>query len=95
MEIPKEYWTKCDAVTFRTMRASKHEISEAEPKHKALPLSPKEEFNPGDRIFHPEFGLGEIQDAYEGSMGLTYKILFDRDHSLKTLVAKFAVLNKI
>jgi DNA helicase II / ATP-dependent DNA helicase PcrA len=52
-------------------------------------------FEEGDRIFHKEFGLGQIQEAYEGSMGLTYKILFDKDQSLKTLVAKYAVLNRI
>lgn len=52
-------------------------------------------FEPGDRIFHREFGLGEVQEAYEGSLGLTYKVLFDKDNSLKTLVAKYATLSKI
>lgn len=52
-------------------------------------------FAPGDRIFHKDFGIGQIQETYEGSMGLTYKISFDKDHSLKTLVAKYAILNRI
>ena len=49
----------------------------------------------GDRIFHKDFGLGQIQEAYQGSMGLTYKILFDKDHTVKTLVAKLAPLSKL
>lgn len=52
-------------------------------------------FEAGDKIFHKDFGIGEVQEAYEGSMGLTYKVLFDKDQSLKTLVAKYAVLNRI
>lgn len=60
------------------------------------PLPKKgESFVPGDRIFHKDFGIGQIQEANEGSMGLTYKVLFDKDQSLKTLVAKYAVLNRI
>ena len=60
------------------------------------PLPQKNEvFVPGDRIFHKDFGIGQIQDAYEGSMGLTYKVLFDKDQSLKTLVAKYALMNRI
>lgn len=54
-----------------------------------------EQFVPGDRIFHKDFGIGQIQEAHEGSMGLTYKVLFDKDQSLKTLVAKYAVLKRI
>jgi DNA helicase-2/ATP-dependent DNA helicase PcrA len=52
-------------------------------------------FSTGDRIFHNDFGIGQIQETYEGSMGLTYKILFDKDKSLKTLVAKYALINLI
>ncbi len=54
-----------------------------------------EPFNPGDRIFHKDFGVGQIKEIYEGSMGTTYKVLFDKDHSIKTLVAKYAVLSRI
>lgn len=54
-----------------------------------------ETFSTGDRIYHKDFGVGQIREAYEGSMGLTYKVLFDKDQSLKTLVAKYAVLNRI
>lgn len=54
-----------------------------------------ETFAPGDRIFHKDFGIGQICETYEGSMGLTYKVLFDKDNSLKTLVAKYAVLKRI
>lgn len=59
-------------------------------------MKPKEkEYSPGERIFHKDFGIGQVQQAYEGSMGLTYKILFDKDQSLRTLVAKYALLSSI
>lgn len=49
----------------------------------------------GDTVFHRDFGIGQIKEAYQGSMGLTYKIFFSKDNTLKTLVAKYAVLNKL
>lgn len=55
---------------------------------------PTETFEAGERIFHHEFGVGQIQEAYHGSMGLTYKVLFDKGHSLKTLVAAYAKLSR-
>lgn len=61
---------------------------------KSLPQK-GEVFATGDRIFHKDFGIGQIQETYEGSMGLTYKVLFDKDQSIKTLVAKYAVLTRI
>jgi len=58
-------------------------------------VSVNEVFNAGDQIQHKDFGLGQIKEIYEGSMGLTYKVLFEKDQSLKTLVAKYAVLNRV
>lgn len=54
-----------------------------------------EAFSAGDTIFHQDFGIGQIKEAYEGSLGLTYKVFFSKDNSLKTLVAKYAVLTKL
>ena len=95
-ELPKEYIEKfaLNKAPFQHSFAgiSQHERTSYEEK-----LLPKkiERFTSGDRIFHKDFGIGQVQEAYEGSMGLAYKILFDKDQSLKTLVAKYAVLNRI
>lgn len=49
----------------------------------------------GDTVFHHEFGVGLIKRAYEGSIGLTFKVLFTKDNRERTLVAKFARLKKL
>lgn len=54
-----------------------------------------EAFQSGDTVFHKEFGIGQIQEAYDGSLGLTYKIFFTNSDSVKTLVAKYAFLSKL
>ena len=59
----------------------------------AIPSS--EVFAGGETIFHKEFGIGQIKEAYEGSLGLTYKIFFTKDNSVKTLVAKYASLTRL
>jgi len=52
-------------------------------------------FTPGDAVFHKEFGTGIIRDIYEGSLGLTYKILFSNDNREKSIVAKYASLMRL
>lgn len=95
-EMPKEYIEK-----VTTSKSIFSEPFASIPKRERVPYVEKPlpqtniVFTPGDRIFHKDFGIGLIQEAYEGSMGLTYKVLFDKDKSLKTLVAKYAVLNRI
>lgn len=51
-------------------------------------------FEVGDCVVHNEFGRGKVQESYEGSMGQTYKILFISDKRVKTIVAKYAVLQR-
>lgn len=63
--------------------------------HSQIESEKKEIFAPGDRLFHNEFGIGIVREAFDGSMGLTYKIYFDKDQSLKTLVSKFAPLKRL
>jgi DNA helicase II / ATP-dependent DNA helicase PcrA len=58
-------------------------------------VSSNEIFESGDQILHKDFGQGEVKEVYEGSMGLMYKVLFKKDSNLKTLVAKYAGLNRI
>ncbi len=48
-----------------------------------------------DTIFHHDFGVGVIKQAYEGSIGLTFKVFFTKDNRERTLVAKFAKLKKL
>jgi DNA helicase II / ATP-dependent DNA helicase PcrA len=63
---------------------------------KEIPTSrPAESFALGDTVFHKEFGIGQVKEIYEGSLGLTYKILFTKDNSLKSLVAKYAALSRL
>lgn len=94
LEMPKKYLERISSP--RRINSSdgafKTEIVRDIPK---LHVQQEGEFATGDRIFHKDFGIGQVQEAYQGSMGLTYKILFDRDRSLKTLVAKYATLNPI
>lgn len=54
-----------------------------------------EELNPGDAVFHKDFGIGVIKQAYQTSVGLTYKIIFSKDNRERSLVAKFAHLKKV
>lgn len=98
-EMPKEYIEKI-ASSVSKFKKPFNEFPQIPQRERVTyvekPLPQKGmTFNPGDRIFHKDFGIGLIQEAYEGSMGLTYKVLFDKDKSQKTLVAKYAVLNRI
>lgn len=55
----------------------------------------QEEFVEGDAVFHQEFGIGIIQAVSNGSVGLTYKILFSKDNRERSIVAKYARLRKL
>lgn len=64
----------------------------ADEQHHGLPTG---RFDEGDAVFHKDFGTGIIRQTYQGSLGLTYKILFSKDNKEKTLVAQYAKLLKI
>lgn len=51
-------------------------------------------FHPGDRVTHKEFGTGVIQKAYQTSYGITYDIYFEEADMKRTLVEKYAKLQK-
>lgn len=51
-----------------------------------------EVFDPGDVVWHSEFGTGTIDKAYQGSFGLTYDVYFHDTNTKRTLVAKYAKL---
>jgi DNA helicase-2/ATP-dependent DNA helicase PcrA len=50
---------------------------------------------PGDTIFHKDFGVGRINKLYQSSVGLTYQIFFVKDNRERSLVAKYAKLKKL
>jgi len=52
-------------------------------------------FVPGDAVFHKDFGVGIVRGAVEGSMGLTYKILFSKDNRERSIVARLTQLKKL
>jgi len=52
-------------------------------------------FSPGDAVMHKEFGVGIIREAYQGAVGLTYKIVFSNGNQEKNIVAKYAHLTKL
>jgi len=95
-EIPQEYIEKFKSNYLN----SSYKIKDIPLKPYALEAADvnltiniqKNEYVEGDWVYHKEFGRGEIKQTYTGSMGLTYKILFENEQSLKTIVAKYAVL---
>jgi ATP-dependent DNA helicase UvrD/PcrA len=50
-------------------------------------------FQAGDLVVHRDFGTGEIEEIAENSLGAVYRVRFSRDHSLRTLLAKYAKLS--
>jgi DNA helicase-2/ATP-dependent DNA helicase PcrA len=97
-EIPKDYIEKF-SLAHPMSRPPSEKVVKLNFNH-GIPVSyvkngvaQQTNFNSGQRIMHKDFGIGEIQEAYEGSMGLTYKIFFERDKTLKTIVAKYATLS--
>lgn len=51
-------------------------------------------FQEGDRVIHKTFGVGTIKKIYKSSLGETLDIHFDASSSTKSLVAKFAKLQR-
>ncbi len=52
-------------------------------------------FSIGETVFHPQFGVGRIENVKDGSHGLMYEVFFTKDDSCKCLVAKLAPLTSI
>lgn len=52
-------------------------------------------FSIGSRVFHHEFGVGQVRKVGQSSLGLTYDVLFQKDGKTKTLLAKFAKLKPL
>jgi DNA helicase II / ATP-dependent DNA helicase PcrA len=52
----------------------------------------EEGYEPGDTVFHKDFGEGIVQKSYRTSLGLTYDVFFPQAKTTRSLVAKFAKL---
>lgn len=57
--------------------------------------SPQGSFKKGDFVFHQKFGSGVVTEIYDGSLGLTYDILFGDSPDPVSIVAKFGKLQKL
>jgi DNA helicase-2/ATP-dependent DNA helicase PcrA len=81
----------------RYMRPSRF-LAEIPPEYLLKPQTSSEEtsesFQPGDTVYHRDFGTGIIQKAYPTSLGETYDILFTESQTLRSLVAKYARLRR-
>ncbi|MBS0624609.1 MAG: UvrD-helicase domain-containing protein [Verrucomicrobia bacterium] len=80
-EIPTQYLQNLSPTTIRR---------EVEEEHSEDP----EGFAPGDKVIHKEFGEGIVQKSYHSSFGLTYDVHFPDAGTNRTLVAKFAKLQR-
>lgn len=49
-------------------------------------------FQPGETVFHKDFGAGIVHKVYQTSLGLTYDVFFPKTNTTRTLVAKYAKL---
>lgn len=49
-------------------------------------------FQPGETVFHKDFGAGIVHKVYQTSLGLTYDVFFPKANTTRTLVAKYAKL---
>lgn len=94
-EIPNEFILKITRTHSPNYYYKKSRVPEfLDPPHEEEPPEPIEilELKPGDTIFHQDFGIGVVEKIFEGSVGLSYKILFSKDQRLRTLVAAYAKL---
>jgi len=55
----------------------------------------EEAYEPGDTVFHKDFGTGIVQKSYRTSLDLTYDVFFPQTNATRSLVAKFARLTTI
>ncbi|NDD59064.1 MAG: ATP-dependent DNA helicase [Chlamydiae bacterium] len=59
------------------------------------PSYEEDSFQPGDTVFHKDFGAGIVHKVYQTSLGLTYDVFFPKASTTRTLVAKYAKLAAI
>lgn len=90
--IRPSYYAKLQ-VTTRRARETENVIEE--PFSDELEAVPMQTLVAGDAVFHNDFGIGVVRDAYQGSVGLTYKVFFTNDGRERSLVARMVNLRKL
>lgn len=87
--------THLEKISFQPARSAYRPPSPYREKpalERATPKTSGQAFAQGDSVLHPSFGRGTILEASEGSLGRVYKVRFQRDGSIKSLVAQYAQL---
>jgi DNA helicase II / ATP-dependent DNA helicase PcrA len=101
-EIPQEYVEKIrPSYQLKTQRPW-HKEEKIEVEEEAFMDEMGQEFaeeaetlSQGDAVFHQQFGVGIVRSVYQGSAGMTYKVLFSKDNRERSLVAKLARLKRL
>ena len=87
-EVPLQFLEEQD-VNPRQARAKAFDdfAPVSNPENKGL-------FRVGDAVFHKDFGVGEVLNVANSSLGVTYDVFFSNDNTKRTLVAKYANLTR-
>lgn len=97
-EIPKQYLENLRLSYSQPVRSKQRDdfFSEfIDESDQTRDLGSEASFRPGDAVFHKDFGVGIVQKSYQGQLGLTYDVLFNKEPTTKSLVAKYAKLARI
>lgn len=95
-EIPQEYIEKIGHRLLTMPRTKPPSLYSPKPQEPDVDeFAEPVIFYEGDTVVHPDFGSGVISQIYDGSMGLTLKVLFSKDRRERAIVAKYAHLRKL
>lgn len=96
-EIPREFVEKVHGAFYfrRDVLAEKPSIAHEKREIKEEKKQEEKGLSQGDMVCHPEFGIGKIQETYQGSLGLTYRIFFSKDFKVREIVDRYARLVRL
>lgn len=92
---PSRFLQEIPAKLRQLVNMSQPPAMQAVPQSRPMPVREETIFSIGEAVFHPQFGVGRVENAREGSHGLMYEILFTKDDSTKCLIAKIAPLSRL
>lgn len=87
-ELPAQNIQKVSFNEYETISSRPQKEYESQTHHKSS-------FKINDRVHHKHFGHGKVLETSQESIGLIYKILFSEDKKPKSIVAKYANLEKV
>lgn len=94
-EIPAEYIQRVRPTFQPYSRSEAYPVIKEKVVEEPFSDEMGPDIQPGDAVFHQDFGIGKVSQVYVGSVGLTYKVVFSSDSRERTLVAKIACLRKL